>query len=59
MRTPHLCPNCGLSHYPPIPEAECLCGHLSSNHDDNGGRRKKAPCTVWDPDECPCEDYTE
>lgn len=60
MRYIHACPECGHLHYPPEQVVLCQCGHSRLTHNDDGGRLKRAYCTVWDTGrtQCPCTDYT-
>jgi hypothetical protein len=39
------CECCGQPVREPMPL--CACGHPVASHNDNGGRNKKAYCTVW------------
>jgi hypothetical protein len=60
------CECCG--HFIPETLTLCVCGHPMNSHNDNGGRNKKAYCTVWTnhPDDprkpsrqCDCPDAQE
>lgn len=59
----HRCPECGAIHGIPEPPDLCAdCSHHRMNHNDDGGKRKKAYCTVWDGStlgQCPCADFVE
>lgn len=60
----HACPECGALHLVGAPTRLCVCGHLWGTHNDNGGRLRKAYCTVWVPAgaptaQCACIDFTE
>lgn len=62
-RKTNTCPTCGAHIHPP-PEM-CVCGHQINSHDNQGGRLKKAYCTVWEAPQpgapwkqCTCDDAT-
>lgn len=59
----HRCPECGGIHWVPTPIRLCAtCGHPDLNHNDDGGKRKKAYCTVWTQGmkaQCECADFVE
>lgn len=62
----HRCPDCGTTHYIREVVVLCECGHERSSHNDDGGRRKRAYCTVWQGTpgkvlaalkQCPCPEW--